>query len=73
MVFDDVDPVELDDEDRPLAHKLFGAVERIPPEARHVVAMLKGGNRRGKARDSRRDKRVLARSARRLAQGDRVT
>lgn len=39
---DGVDPADLTGADRDIARRLFGDAERVPPEARHVVAMLKG-------------------------------
>jgi len=42
VVFDGIDPARLTGRDRDLARQLFGDVETIPPEARAVLAMLKG-------------------------------
>jgi hypothetical protein len=42
VCFDGVDPIDLSETDRAIALELFGAVERIPPECRHVLALLKG-------------------------------
>jgi hypothetical protein len=43
VVFDRVDPKDLKtEEERAHARKLFGDVDEIPSNARHVVAMLKG-------------------------------
>jgi hypothetical protein len=42
VAFDDVDPCDLEGEDRELARSLFGAMEKAPMEARDVVAITKG-------------------------------
>lgn len=42
VCFDGADPVDLGETDQAIAYELFGAVERIPSEARHVLALLKG-------------------------------
>lgn len=42
VAFDGVDPADLTGADRDIARQLFGAVERVPAEARAVLAMLKG-------------------------------
>lgn len=42
VCFDDVDPVDLTDGDRAIAAELFGNVDRVPSEARHVLALVKG-------------------------------
>jgi len=39
---DGVDPADLEAGDRELAIELFGAVDRIPPVARKVLALMKG-------------------------------
>ena len=41
--YDGVDPIDLDNrEQRRIARALFGKVDRIPAEARHVQATIKG-------------------------------
>jgi hypothetical protein len=42
VAFDRVEPVDLDGEERELARQLFGDIETVPPEARHVLVLLKG-------------------------------
>ncbi|HYQ28762.1 MAG TPA: hypothetical protein VER04_16130, partial [Polyangiaceae bacterium] len=42
VCFDGIDPVDLSEADQAIALELFGPVERVPPEARHVLALLKG-------------------------------
>lgn len=42
VAFDDVAPASLEGDDRQLAVDLFGEIETIPPEARAVLALLKG-------------------------------
>ena len=42
VCFDDIDPIDLPDSDRAIALELFGSVDRIPLECRHVLAVLKG-------------------------------
>lgn len=42
VAFDGVDPVDLPAEPRALARKLFGAVDRFPPEARHILVAVCG-------------------------------
>lgn len=42
VVFDRVEPGDLEGEDRELARKMFGDVDSIPEHARHVVCTLKG-------------------------------
>lgn len=48
VAFDGRQPGELDGEERDLARKLFGDVEFIPPDARHVVVAVCGA-RAGKS------------------------
>jgi hypothetical protein len=45
--FDGVDPCDLAPDERAIARELFGDVESIPAEARHVVAWLKGARMGG--------------------------
>jgi len=41
---DGVDPVDLDPAEREIARELFGPIERVPPEARRHVAVIKGAD-----------------------------
>ena len=45
--FDGVDPCQLNGSDRDMARTLFGEVDTFPPEARGVVAWLKGARMGG--------------------------
>lgn len=47
VCFDGVDPVDLEASDREIAGKLFGDVDRVPADARHVVAWTKGARMGG--------------------------
>ena len=40
VAFDGVEPGSLEGADRELARQLFGDVETIPAEARHVIALV---------------------------------
>ena len=42
VAYDGVEPGALDGEERDLARKLFGDVDAIPPEGRHVIAAVCG-------------------------------
>lgn len=42
VFFDDTDPIDLPETDRGIAIEIYGAVDRFPPEARHVGAWSKG-------------------------------
>jgi hypothetical protein len=42
VAFDGVEPVSLKGADREIARKLFGDVDQIPPEARHVLVAVCG-------------------------------
>ncbi len=42
VLFDRVDPADLDDAGRAAARRMFGNIDRFRSEARHTVAMLKG-------------------------------
>lgn len=43
MLYDGVDPVDLEPDERALAARIFGPVERVPPLARSVVSTVAGG------------------------------
>lgn len=42
VAFDGVDPIDLPERLRPLARRIFGPVDSIPPEARAVLALVAG-------------------------------
>ncbi len=42
VCFDGADPADLSEPEQAIARELFGDVHRFPPEARHVLALLKG-------------------------------
>ncbi len=48
VAYDGVEPCNLTGADREIARKLFGDVDRIPPEARHVIVVVAGA-RAGKS------------------------
>lgn len=48
VAFDALEPGQLEGEDREIARQLFGDVDTIPPEARHVLVAVCGG-RAGKS------------------------
>ncbi len=44
VAFDDVDPCDLEGDERELARQIFGDVETVPPHARQLVALELGRN-----------------------------
>src|SRR5690606_28704273 len=51
VAFDGVDPIDLQPEERAIARKLFGPIDRIPPDVRRTVVIVIGA-RGGKTRIS---------------------
>lgn len=51
VAFDGVDPIDLQPEERAMARKLFGPIDRIPPDVRRTVVIVIGA-RAGKTRIS---------------------
>lgn len=47
VAFDGVDPIDLPEDERELAKKIFGDIDRIPEGCRDVIAMLKGARMGG--------------------------
>lgn len=43
VAYDGVDPIDLPEDERAIARKLFGAVDRIPAAARRCIASIIGG------------------------------